>query len=1197
MNDLQRLEMVLDQISNSIIYVVRQDTHEILYFNAQAKKMAPQIERGRICQELWAETCKDCPLEKIGGKDRHVVEGYNSPFGGKVDFSATRIVWDQDTPAFLVVIDPCRMTKEQQKAEFELRRTFAAISQVYEMIVSINLTQHTYSIAGAEGAPSKREIPLEGQLEQLISFVKGRIHPDFQEDFVTMFQVERLLTLYRAGDAGPYMEYPQVSGDGTSRWVMARVVWMDNPYDDDVLAVILCRNINRAKLAEERLKEHEQLEQKRIHYRVAVESTQDIMFEYMLAKDTFVAYEPKWEDGVKTISRVELAGFFSRMQEYGLIHPDYEEQFRSMLGGGVAGQFEVKMRSPTMEEFHWFRISGEAIYGDGEVVLMVGTLRDIHEYKEMEERRRDLERVCSFTVSRDYNLVAILDMETGIYEINFTTLIEEVFSVSHVGDYQTALMEIAQRALYPADREEFAEKLSIRSLSSLLNSEKGKEKRFYFRIRGNDGVYSWRCVRYVYLDQVSHKVLFTVQDVQEARDAKDKEMMATQMFVAAVRGLYNTIFEANLTTDTLYELRYGNEGIIRHLIQSNLREVLAEREQSLIHPDHRERYHNCMDIDQMPHKLEAQPHIYFEVLRRATKNAAYHWFSVQIQRLAQDDNGYRVLVYMRDIDTTRREDERTRQALRDALLLAENASHAKTDFISRMSHDIRTPMNAIIGMSAIARANLNDPEKISDCLNKIGISAKFLLSLINDILDMSKIESGKIRISEREFHLRNMVQDIFSVIYPQAIERGLSFELQIDPAVPVVCIGDELRLNQILMNLLGNALKYTLEGRILLSVELADMQESRALLRFRVEDTGIGMSEDFQRKIFEPFEQEVQSDGKVFEGTGLGMAITKNFVQLMGGKIGVESERAKGSRFTVELPLEIAKNSLECTAYAGEENLKNLRVLIADDDMIAREHLQTILDTFGIQAVCVSSGVDAVEEIHRANQCEEPYDVAFIDWRMPGIDGIETVRQIRRDENAHTLLIVMSAYDWASIEYEARTGGVDEFVNKPVFPENIRWVLTKALREDPNSICKQAEPDYLFQGEQILLVEDNEINLEIAKTLLEMKNLQVDTARNGQEAVERFRDSPPGYYRVILMDIRMPVMDGTAATREIRSMDKADAKTVPVVAMTANVFEKDEETAKQIGMNGYLIKPIDTKALYRSIDQLLYRGAENLFRI
>lgn len=1194
MSDLQRLETVLDQITNSIIYAVRQDTHEILYFNAQAKKMAPQIERGRICQELWAETCKDCPLEKIGEKDRHVVQGYNSPFGGKVDFSATRITWGEDIPAFMVVIDPRRMTKEQQKSEFELQRTFAAISQVYEMIVSINLTQNTYSIAGAEGLRSKREIAPEGDFGRWVSYVKERIRPNFRENFTTMFQRERLLELYRAGDAGPYMECIEIVEDGTDRWVMLRVVWMDNPYDDDVLAVVLCRSINRAKLAEERLKEHEQLEQKRSHYRVAVESTQDIMFEYILAKDTFVAYEPQWKDGMKTISRVELSGFLSRMQEYGLVHPEYEQQFRDMLNGGVVGQFEVKMRSPTMDDFHWFRISGEAIYGDGEIVMMVGTLRDINEYKVMEERRRDLEQVCSFTVSRDYNLVATLDMKTGLYEISFTTLRAEVFGVSHSGVYQTALDTIAQYALYPADREEFSEKLSVHSLSSLLENEKGKEKRFYFRIRGNDGAYSWRCVRYVYLDQFSHKVLFTVQDVQEAREAKDKEMMATQMFVAAVRGLYDIIFEANLTTDALYELRYSDEGIIRHLVQKNLREILAERERSLIHPDHQERYRSCMDIDQMPRKLEEQPHIYFEVLRRSN-SGAYHWVAIQIQRLVQDSDNYRVLIYMRDIDATRREDERTRQALRDALLLAENANHAKTDFISRMSHDIRTPMNAIIGMSAIARANLDDPEKISDCLNKIGISAKFLLSLINDILDMSKIESGKVRISQREFHLRNMVQDISAVIYPQTVEHGLAFDLQIDQSVPAVCIGDELRLNQILMNLLGNALKYTLQGRISFFVELAGTQDSRALLRFRVEDTGIGMSEEFQRKIFEPFEQEVQESGKVFEGTGLGMTITKNLVQLMGGKIWVESERDKGSRFTVELPLEIAKNSLECAAYTGEENLKTLRVLIADDDTIACEHLQTILNTFGIRAHCVSSGTDAVQEIQQARQDGKPYDVAFIDWRMPGIDGIEAVRQIRRDENAHTLLIVMSAYDWASIEYEARTGGVDEFVNKPVFPENIRWVLTKALREDPNSLRKQAEPEYQFNGEQILLVEDNEINLEIAKTLLEMKNLKVDAARNGLEAVELFRDSPPGYYRVILMDIRMPVMDGTTATREIRSMDKADAQTVPIVAMTANVFEKDEETAEQIGMNGYLIKPIDTKALYRSIHLLLYQGVEKLF--
>ena len=524
-------------------------------------------------------------------------------------------------------------------------------------------------------------------------------------------------------------------------------------------------------------------------------------------------------------------------------------------------------------------------------------------------------------------------------------------------------------------------------------------------------------------------------------------------------------------------------------------------------------------------------------------------------------------------------------------MLARDANRAKSDFISRMSHDIRTPMNAIIGMTAIAAANLGNEAKISDCLQKIGVSAKFLLSLINDILDMSKIESGKVVIAQCEFNFHRMIQGISSVFGQQAAQKRLAFNVYLEENFPLTCTGDELRINQILMNLLGNAIKFTPEGgRVSLRIERKKVKEHITLVRFEVSDTGVGISPEFQKRIFDPFEQESSGSGRVLEGTGLGMTITQNLVSLMGGRISLESEVGKGSRFTVELPLELGEASEP--AASDSTCFGRLRVLIVDDDVVTCEHTQTILSHMGLESVWVTSGEQALRELREARRKNQHYDVAFIDWKMPDMDGLETVRRIRELAGPETLVIIMSAYDWTQIEAEARAAGVDHFISKPMFPESVRDALSRAVQDAPPA----QEPDsYQFCGERILLVEDNEINMEIARTLLEMQGLAVDEAGNGQEAVDRFQASAPGYYRVILMDIRMPVMDGVTATQKIRALPRADAATVPIVAMTANAFQEDEEYAGQIGMNGYLIKPIDIKSLFKGLNQLLNQGLTQIY--
>lgn len=530
-------------------------------------------------------------------------------------------------------------------------------------------------------------------------------------------------------------------------------------------------------------------------------------------------------------------------------------------------------------------------------------------------------------------------------------------------------------------------------------------------------------------------------------------------------------------------------------------------------------------------------------------------------------------------ELTQREHE-----LQDALLLAQRASNAKKDFLSSMSHEIRTPMNVIVGMTTIAGAYPDDKNRVKDCLSKIAFSSKHLLSLINDVLDMSKIEEGKLSITCEQFQLSQLIEAIVPSIYSQAAARGTTFECEVENITAETVIGDSLRVNQILLNLLSNAVKFTPEGgTIWLVVQQTPVKNGRTKLIFIVKDTGIGMSEEFLKRLFLPFEQEDSSVSRNYGGTGLGMAITQNLVGLLGGTIRVKSEPGKGTEFTVELPFDVSEN----TFVTEERNLENLKALVVDDDANTCAHASLLLKKMGIDSRWVQCGSEAVELLLKAHEEYEDYNVCLVDWKMPDMDGIEVTRRIRDRLGPETLIIIISAYDWSEIEQEARLAGADAFISKPLFESSLYHVLSTAVHVEPIAEEELKNPQVSFAGKRFLLVEDNELNREIAVELLKSTDAKIDCAVNGKEAVERFAGSPTGYYSLILMDIQMPVMDGYEAAELIRSSDREDAKTVPILAMTANAFREDEEAALASGMNGHLAKPIDIRLLYKMISDAL----------
>ena len=525
-------------------------------------------------------------------------------------------------------------------------------------------------------------------------------------------------------------------------------------------------------------------------------------------------------------------------------------------------------------------------------------------------------------------------------------------------------------------------------------------------------------------------------------------------------------------------------------------------------------------------------------------------------------------------------------ALSDALTAAEEASKAKTVFLSNMSHEIRTPMNAIIGLDNIA---LNDPEatpKIKEYLTKIRGSAHHLLDLINDILDMSRIESGRMTLKNEEFSFSKLIENINTIFSGQCQEKGLDYQCHINGHIDDYYIGDNMKLRQVLINILGNSVKFTPSGgKVDVVVEKIASLNDKSTLRFTIKDTGIGMSKDFLPHIFDAFSQEDGSATNKYGSSGLGLAITKNIVEMMNGNIQVESEKGKGTVFTVTVTLMDSKMTKDKDAEVTI-NPQEMSVLIVDDDPVACQHGKLVLEKIGIASEIASSGTEAIEMVKLRHARRQPYNLIVVDWKMPEMDGVETARQIRAIVGNESAIIILTAYRWDDVLEEALTAGIDSFIPKPLFASTLMDELQIALKKK----MAQAENNKQkadLKGRRILLAEDVQINAEIMVMVLETREMEVELAQNGKIAVELFESHPEGYYDAILMDMRMPEMDGLTATKTIRAMNHADSKSIPIIALTANAFDEDVQRSMQAGLNAHLSKPVEPDALYETLESLI----------
>ncbi|MDO4961977.1 MAG: response regulator [Eubacteriales bacterium] len=790
-----------------------------------------------------------------------------------------------------------------------------------------------------------------------------------------------------------------------------------------------------------------------------------------------------------------------------------------------------------------------------------------------------------------YTDLFVVNLDTGLFRVQrLSEGVHEFFGDLFLnGTYDEAIALYIEKSVLPEDRGLFEQISSADALTQLFQDRDSYTLRF--RRRRNDEIHYYEC-ELVKPSKDRNEFAMGFRNVDEMMQA---ELMAEEArresheIMESMSARYTVAYLIDLTERTFTEVSaysglnsaLGKTGNADWAFDMFIRNMVREDYQPILR--------DFTDLDKMADKLDGRQvaTIQYYGSRFVNTPTGEGWVEGSLIAVKRDENG-RLLQALYATETIHDQKEKELQQkalLQEAFAQAESANKAKSDFLANMSHDIRTPMNGIIGMTAIAATHIDDKERVTECLSKITGASRHLLGLINEVLDMSKIESGRVDLSEEEFNLSELVENMITMIQPQVAEHEHDFRISIQNVTHEKVIGDSLRMQQIFMNLMSNAVKYTPNGgKISLTIEEKPTNRPQVgCFVFTFADNGIGMSEEFQKQIFEPFTRA--EDGRIaaIQGTGLGMPIARNIARMTGGDIEVKSKLDEGSTFTVTLFLKLQEEEeIDYTEF------NNLRVLVADDDPIACESACIMLDDIGMKSEGVNSGREAVESVVEHHTRAEDFFAVVLDWKMPDMDGVHTAKAIRKEIGPNVPIIIISAYDWSEIEQEARLAGVDAFISKPLFKSRLVHVFDTIINkeEEPEKTAPLTDiEDMDLTGRRILLVEDNELNREIATEILEMTGASIDHAEDGTVAVDKLTACADDYYDLVFMDIQMPKMNGYEATRAIRAMDRAYCKRVPIVAMSANAFAQDVEAARNSGMNEHIAKPIDLGALARVLDR------------
>lgn len=820
------------------------------------------------------------------------------------------------------------------------------------------------------------------------------------------------------------------------------------------------------------------------------------------------------------------------------------------------------------------------------VYIVIILIRAGRRRKQLEKENLEMGYVIS-GITMLFSRFTMVDFEADTYQYLVGTKPEGA-EIAESGNYSNLTSYLASTAEKTRRQElvDFLEKDSI--VAALLKQNDLRYEHCVIR----SGQPGWEHLNVICLERKDGravKALFIRQDITELKE-KELRIQAERSLANRRERQYQTAlmtnslcsFEINLTQDLIEQniIRTINGQKISLLERVGLTAPCAaseyfEKWKQFVLPESLQEYTSTLSTKNMIKSFEdGEGEVIAEYWEEDPQGNQMCVRQSFIMTRDDDTGDIMAMVISKDITEQIRKQREQTQALQDALMQAQHANRAKTMFLSNMSHDIRTPMNAIIGFSTIAVSHIDNREQVLDCLQKVLSSSNHLLGLINDVLDMSRIESGKVQIKEQECNISELIHNLVNIIQPQIKAKQLELFIDTFEIANEDVIADPLKLNQVFINLLSNAVKYTPAGG---TVSFRIMQKTTFRhgygdYKFIIKDNGIGMSPEFVGHVFEPFERESTVTQSGIQGTGLGMAITKNIVEMMNGTISVESEIGKGSTFTVELGLKL--QDTEKTAKQIKE-LEGLRALVVDDDFNTCDSVGKMLKQLGLRSEWTTSGREAVYRAKTAHEEGDSYHTFIIDWQMPGLSGVETARKIREAVGNEAPIIILTAYDWSDIEIEAKAAGVTAFCAKPMFMSDLKNVLLAAnnLLDDQADVPEWTKAD--FSGKRILLVEDIELNREIAQVILEEAGFLVDTAPDGTDAVAIMEKAEENYYDAILMDVQMPVMNGYEATRTIRSLPRKDVKDLPIIAMTANALEEDKEAALKNGMNAHIAKPLD----------------------
>lgn len=1174
-------EMILDSMQTTGIYVIREDNHQILYFNRHMKELAPGIETGKVCHELWLGSCDNCPLLYIGDRKENRSVSFRAPFGETVDLTATKIQWEESIPAFMLTIAP----------------HVEALSYTYSWILKANLTTDSFDvIASALEAEGNSGYNRESLSQWLTHFTKkGHIHSSDIGRFQSFTQLEYIRNELKNGKKKLTCAYRYMP-DQDYRWYTMEIIADSDYSSDNQNVTIYVKDVNDV------YREGLELEEINIQNREIVASLGQLSLDvYVVDLRTGVLNPIQVSEDIDIMVRqgtTDWNTLLSRMvEEY--FHPEYKERMLTTYSLEALQKFSEERRERVevlcQRSFHGiYRYVSTVAYFDETRVksnYAILAMRDVDEQTRQEIKRSQDDLRMAAVIKSRYSVMNTVNLETGMCERVYLHETDEKTGV-WVGNYAAFIQKTADERVFEQDQEEFLNILSLESLRAHAREvEDFSEVACRYRLKGPPVTWIKDHVFFVrYNDTIMVNILsrdITFEKVKELSDTRSKNERSS--IINSLSGLFFATYYLDFEQNT-YRMVTQMDAVGEILgeilgAEMNCREAFRAYAQRFVHPDEREDYLNVMDVDKLMQNLsDEHPIVSIEYQRiKMESDGTFQedgWIRASVV-MAESENGRpKKAVYVaQDITEARQKEKDSQRALMEAYDAAKQASEAKSEFLSKMSHDIRTPMNAIIGMTAIASSHLEDQERVADCLYKITVSSNHLLSLINEVLDMSRIESGKLELAEENFNLSDLIQNVITIVRPSIQAKQHELVLHTQKVEHENLLGDVVRLQQVFVNILGNAVKYTPPGgRLELRIsEKPSNVFGYGCYEFIFRDNGIGMSEEFQKRIFEPFSRAEDSRVSKVEGTGLGMAITMNIIRMMNGDISVASRVGEGSKFTVTIYLKQQEIEMPDT-----KRFEGLSVLVVDDDEYDCKSTCEILGDIGIRSQWVTDGTEGIRRLKEAHQAGNDFFTVLLDLKMPEMDGIQTAREIRKELGTDLRIILLSAGDWSGLEAEARQAGVDAFISKPLFKSRLIYLLEQFAGEEEEQEGTMTEllSECDFQGKRILLAEDVDLNREIAEEFIKSTGAMVESVSDGRKALERFIEKGTGYYDLIFMDIQMPVMNGYEAAASIRTLNRPDAELIPIIAMTANAFTEDIVASRKAGMNEHITKPL-------SITQLL----------